>query len=296
MYENIIISKLNTREDIAGIITPIAGSADDQYPNLINARVNKYRNDIIIFSQLVSSASSSDELLKKIRDYPNNTSRMTLLKLFRRCVCSVCDTEATKKKNIQTSFFIQNFGHLFTPIEILKSYDYTNEASIATLAALLGEYDNRGKNGYALTSLFFDAFNNLYGTKYSIAGPTGAGSDIELSSVLPAFQDNCPCDFIIRRRVDSQLVAVGFARYDSTRGGAQSDDRTGGNSDKISKIQRFCMNSGINLKIIFLSDGPGLAHGDTWEETKRIDRSYNDMVRVTTLKTLSGVITNEWLN
>lgn len=50
---------------------------------------------------------------------------------------------------------------------------------------------------------------------------------------------------------DNRLLAVGFARYDSTRGGAQSDDRTGGNSNKVDKIKRYCEKSNKKLKIIF---------------------------------------------
>ncbi|MDM5070064.1 hypothetical protein OB952_22305 [Aeromonas salmonicida] len=297
MCKEIIISDLKTREEVTNIITAIAGSADDQYPELIRARTDKYRDDIILFANLIKSATSSPELLEKIRAHVKPTSRMTMLKLFRRCVCSVCDTEATKKKNIPTESFIYSYGHLFRKIDILKTtFQDITDSNIETLSALLGEYDNRGKSGYALTTLFFDAFENILGNDYSIDGPTGAGSDIELRTILKDFQDNCPCDFVIKRKKDNSPAAVGFARYDSTRGGAQSDDRTGGNSDKISKIYAFCFKYNIKLKIIFLSDGPGLAHRDTWEETRKIDRIYGDMVRVTTLKTLSDVIKKEWLD
>ena len=59
---------------------------------------------------------------------------------------------------------------------------------------------------------------------------------------------------------------------------------------------KCCSNFLIHLfiKVLFVSDGPGLAHRDTWEETLSLDESWDDNVRVTTLKTLEEV-THNWL-
>ena len=66
-----------------------------------------------------------------------------------------------------------------------------------------------------------------------------------------------------RRAIPNPLIlpthtpeAVGFARYDSTRGGAQSDDRTGGNTSKVYAIRDFCNDAQREIRVIFLADGP----------------------------------------
>ena len=45
---------------------------------------------------------------------------MSLLKMFRRCVAPVLDTEATKKLKNSTLSFVDNYGSTFKPIEILQ--------------------------------------------------------------------------------------------------------------------------------------------------------------------------------
>ena len=109
------------------------------------------------------------------------------------------------------------------------------------------------------------------------------------------FQGACPCDFVIRKRLDSSVVAVGFARYDSTRGGAQSDDRTGGNAGKVYMIREHFQGMGKPLRILFLADGPGLAHKDTWREAVNLDGMWDGNVRVTTLKLANERVTLDWL-
>ena len=165
----------------------------------------------------------------------------------------------------------------------------------SALAALIGEYDTRGQVGYILTDMFFDWFEKTFQSEFSIEGPRGAGRDIELSSVFPSFTDSYPCDFIIRRAIDQKVVCVGFARYDSTRGGAQSDDRTGGNANKVEKAKNFFSQQGIGFNLLFLSDGPGLAHKDTWEEACILDGRWDGRVRVSTLKTAAKRVTKSWL-
>lgn len=158
-----------------------------------------------------------------------------------------------------------------------------------SLSCLLAEYDKRGASGYQLTDLLFDELERLY-PNIEVLGPRGAGKDIELNTVYPSFMGGrFPCDFVIRDKQSNKILAVGFSRYDSTRGGAQSDDRTGGNAQKVSKLREHCIATGEIIKVLFVSDGPGLAHRDTWEETLSLDESWDDNVRVTTLKTLEEV-------
>jgi len=163
------------------------------------------------------------------------------------------------------------------------------------LAVLIGEYDNRGQVGYSLTGLFFGWFEDKFENVLTIEGPRGAGRDVELSTVLQGFVGDYPCDFVIRKAKTKEVLAIGFARYDATRGGAQSDDRTGGNSYKVAKAKEYCARSGDKIRILFLADGPGLAHGDTWKAARDLDGEWDGNVRVTTLKLADAVVTEDWL-
>lgn len=269
-----------------------------RFPELLMASEMRYRDEIYLFKALVAGSSSSAELLDRIRS--NNIpgpQRTSLLKMFRRCVSPIIDTEAAKKiQKIPTQVLVENYGDSFKPIDILQSQmKELTPAEESALAALVGEYDTRGQLGYRLTDFLFSWFEQTFAGAFSIEGPRGAGRDVELSTIFPQYQGNFPCDFVIRSLRDGMVRAIGFARYDSTRGGAQSDDRTGGNSDKVFKAREFCAQTGAAFKIVFLADGPGLAHDDTWAEACKLDGLWNDAVRVTTLKTAPMRITADWL-
>ncbi|MBE0507528.1 MAG: hypothetical protein IBX50_12555 [Marinospirillum sp.] len=295
MEEKSFFSKISNPHEV---ITAIS-EAGRTFPEFMQQRVGDYKEDIKLFSELTLGCESSAELLEKIRipKVYSKKTQMTLLKLFRRCVSPVCDTEATKKIQANpTSLFINNYGYTFKPISDLKrQFSTLSETDYSVLSALLGEYDKRGEQGYILTDIFFNWVEENLGGKVVIEGPRGAGKDIQLSDVFKDFTHDYPCDFIIKDRSTKEVKAVGFARYDSTRGGAQSDDRTGGNSDKVSKAASFCLQSGNQFKVIFLADGPGLAHGDTWAEACNLDNQWNGNVRVTTLKTAVERLTLDWL-
>lgn len=267
-----------------------------RFPEVLGNCQDRYREDIARFKALTNEVGSTPEMLDRIRSTEFTANqRMTMLKIFRRCVSPVVDTEMAKKLKVPTALLVENYGETFKPIETLReqfnSFTSTEEAA---LAALIGEYDTRGQVGYKLTDRFFEWFENQFAGKFIIAGPRGAGRDVELRTIFKDYDGNYPCDFVIRA-ADGKVCAIGFARYDSTRGGAQSDDRTGGNSDKVAKAIAFSEEFGEQFRIIFLADGPGLAHRDTWEEACRLDGSWGGAVRVTTLKTAPQRITADWL-
>ena len=248
-----------------------------RFPEILSILIEKYDDTIDIFCELIRESDSSADVLYKIRSADRNSDqRMALLKIYRRCVSPVLDTETTKKiKKVSNETLIETYGYTFKPIEKLKTQfgNLPKEMRYA-LAALVGEYDTRGQLGYQLTGAFFDWFEGRFTNTLSIEGPRGAGRDIELSAVFPEYQGSFPCDFVIRRKRDQKALAVGFARYDSTRGGAQSDDRTGGNANKVEKAKSFCTQTGKVFKLIFLSDGPGLIHNDTWQEACSLDGGW----------------------
>jgi hypothetical protein len=283
-------------EDPNTVITPIDTAI--RFPEILSILLEKYSDDIALFSRLIAESNSSAELLEKIRSRGiDKDQRMSLLKMFRRCVSPVLDTETTKKiGKVPTASLVENYGSTFKPIDVLKEQfaNLSNETKGA-LAALIGEYDTRGQLGYDLTAKFFDWFADRFKGELTISGPRGAGRDIELNTIFPAFEGQYPCDFVIRKADTAEVLAVGFARYDSTRGGAQSDDRTGGNSYKVAKAKEYCEKTGDRLRLVFLADGPGLGHKDTWFEACELDGSWNGNVRVTTLKLADVRITREWL-
>jgi hypothetical protein len=287
---------LRTFKDVSKIITPIDSTI--RFPEILDILLEKYDNAIDVFCDLIEKSSTSDEVLEKIRRADRDADeRMALLKMYRRCVSPVLDTETTKKiKKISTETLIETYGNSFKPISTLKKQfsNLPKEYKYA-LAALIGEYDTRGQLGYQLTGAFFDWFDSHFLGSYTIEGPRGAGRDIELRELYPAFKGSYPCDFVVRRASNQQVLAIGFARYDSTRGGAQSDDRTGGNANKVEKAKAFVQFTQTRLKLIFLSDGPGLMHGDTWEEACVLDGQWDGRVRVITLKLAALRITPEWL-
>ena len=289
-------SFLKTIADPHAVITAVDSGL--RFPEIVPVMREKYEAAIHQFAALVAVSDSSGNLLERIRisGIPSD-QRMALLKIFRRCVSGVCDTETTKKiKIVTTRSLVDNYGSTFKPItKVREQFADLNDTFIAVLAVSIGEYDNRGQQGYVLTGQFFDWFEEKFRGYLTIEGPRGAGPDVELSTVIPDFDGSCPCDFIIRQTLDHSVIAVGFARYDSTRGGAQSDDRTGGNSAKVYLIREHYLRLNKTLRIIFLSDGPGLAHRDTWAEAVRLDGMWEGNVRVSTLKLTDERVTLEWL-
>jgi hypothetical protein len=286
---------LCTIEDANTVITPIDSAI--RFPEILSILRDKYSEDIDLFCQLIAESDSSAALLEKIRSKDiDKDTRMSLLKMFRRCVSPILDTETTKKiGKVSTLSLVENYGTTFKPIDVLKQqFAKLTDETKGALAALIGEYDTRGQVGYMLTANFFDWFQDRFQGEMTIEGPRGAGRDIELKTIFPAFDGQYPCDFVIRN-ANTEVLAVGFARYDSTRGGAQSDDRTGGNSYKVAKAREFCEQTGDTLRLVFLADGPGLAHKDTWFEACELDGAWNGNVRVTTLKLADVRITKAWL-
>lgn len=286
-------SFLSTVTDPHSVITAIESGL--RFPEVVPVMREKYEVAIRHFAALVVASTSSEDLLGRIRtpEIPGGR-RMALLKIFRRCVSGVCDTETTKKiEAISTRTLVENYGSTFKPISKLKEqFAALNDIFISVLAVSVGEYDNRGQQGYVLAGQFFDWFEEKYKDRLTIEGPRGPG---EYRADITGFDEPFPCDFAIRNCLDRNVEAVGFLRYDSTRGGAQSDDRTGGNVAKVYLLRERCQAIGKSLRVLFVADGPGLTHRDTWAEAVSLDGMWEGNVRVTTLKLANQRVTLEWL-
>ena len=283
-------------QDIESKITTFSTTLT--FPESLDAARARYEDSIQEFARLVQPSASTEDLLRKIRSQFRGKPLMSQLKLFRRCVSPAADTERTKKVSVvSTTSLIQTLGDTFKGIEILKAQFKSplDQQKVAALSVLLGENDFRGQSGYALTAAFFDWFESRAAfTGLTAKGPRGAGSDIQLKQIIPDFDDNYPCDIVIQKE-SGELMAVGFARYDATRGGSQSDDRTGGNANKVDKARAYFSNGGKKFRLLFLSDGPGLLHGDTLREACSLDGNLEGLVRVTTLKLAPDRVTYDWL-
>lgn len=87
---------LRTISDVSKIVTPIDGTM--RFPEILDVLMEKYSGAIETFCQLIRECDSSEELLRQIRQPERNADeRMALLKMYRRCVAPVLDTETTKK-------------------------------------------------------------------------------------------------------------------------------------------------------------------------------------------------------
>lgn len=226
--------------------------------------------------------------------------RSNLLKLFRRLVSPDTSVEMLKRK-LDTENIISDYGYRFRNINDVREKYVTYSGSLKEfelpLMAVLFETQNRGQSGYKLTDIFFDWFENNLSEDFTIDGPRGAGKDIELADVLPGFDPGTPTDFVIRERPSGDIVAIGYARYDSDRGGSQEDDRISGNRDKITKLAKYrAKNPDKKIKIIFLNDGPGFVLGSMFRDYVDLEDIYGPgFTMVTTLKMLDERLTAEWL-
>lgn len=104
---------------------------------------------------------------------------------------------------------------------------------------------------------------------------------------------NRPVDFVIYN--EERVLAIGLARYDSDRGGAQEDDRPGQYRSAIDEIFGYANSRGLSAKIILLNDGPGLLLGSMWDDYIKLEGGYPGRVMVMTLRMVPERLTRRWL-
>lgn len=162
------------------------------------------------------------------------------------------------------------------------------------LCAILWEYKDRGKKGYDLTERLFDILRGRL-PKLRVSGPERAGRDVRLGDVFKHYtKPDRPVDFVIFD--DKSVLAVGLARYDSDRGGAQEDDRTGQYREVAQEILTYAdRNRMPKVKVIFVNDGPGLLLGSMWNDYSYIEDQWPGRVKVVTLRMVPERVTEAWL-
>jgi hypothetical protein len=129
-----------------------------------------------------------------------------------------------------------------------------------------------------------------------ITGPERAGKDVLLGQVFKNYpKPDRPVDFVIYDDAKKEVLAIGLARYDSDRGGAQEDDRTGGYHNCADEILNYAKKHQLRTKVIFINDGPGLLLGSMWNDYAHLERSRPGKILVATLRMIPERITREWL-
>jgi hypothetical protein len=279
------------KPDAANWITLATG---EYYPDILKDACELYKPVLVLFSQLLKTSESSTRLFLQIAEQTDGWMRVQLARVFRKYVSPETPVEMLKKKT-QAEKICREFGKRFRPIQKVQAAFATRLIPDEALCAVLWEYKDRGKKGYDLTERFFSLFRSSF-PDLVINGPERAGKDILMGEVFEKYPNpNRPVDFVIFDRTGKKVLAIGLARYDSDRGGAQEDDRTGGYNNCATEILEFAKKRQLGTKVIFINDGPGLLLGSMWDDYARLERSRPGKILVATLRMVSERITREWL-
>lgn len=262
------------------------------YPDILVDACNLYKPVLELFGQLLKSSESSEKLFLQTVEVNQPWMRVQLARVFRKYVSPNTPVEMLKQKR-KAEWICKEFGKGFRPIVEVQKAFLSRPMPDEALCAVLWEYKDRGQKGYDMTERMFELLRSKF-PEFEILGPERAGRDILLGEVFEDYtKPDRPADFIIKD--GNNILAVGFARYDSDRGGAQEDDRTGGYSNASRELLDYAVGKDLRTKIIFVNDGPGLLLGSMWDDYSYIEEASDD-IKVVTLRMITERITIEWLN
>lgn len=265
----------------------------EYYPDILVDACELYKPVLVLFGQLLKTSESSTRLFMQIAEVPDGWMRVQLARVFRKYVSPRLPVEMLRRKT-KAKEICEQFGSRFRPIHQVQAAYATRPVPDEVLCALLWEYRSRGKEGYDLTERFFSLFRETL-PGLSITGPERAGRDIRMASFFKDYPTpNRPVDFVIHDDART-VLAIGLARYDSDRGGAQEDDRTGGYRDCANEILSYAQQHRLNAKVIFVNDGPGLLLGSMWDDYAALESSWPGKVLVVTLRMIPERLTLDWL-
>jgi hypothetical protein len=266
----------------------------EYYPDILPYACELYKPVLVLFGQLLKTSESPERLFLQISEITPIWMRIQLLRVFRKYVSPAISVEMTKRKS-SIKEIIATFGAQFRPIhEVQAAYD-TRPVPDEALCAILWEYKDRGKKGYDLTERFFEMVRSRF-KDFTIEGPERAGKDILMGTIFPDYPNPTrPVDFVIYGARKNDVLAIGLARYDSDRGGAQEDDRTGQYHSAIDEILGYARTHNLGTKVILLNDGPGLLLGSMWNDYIKLEESHPDKVMVLTLRMVPERLTVDWL-
>ena len=276
------------KENGANWITLATG---EYYPDILEDACQLYTPVLELFKQIIKRSESSERLFLKISEVPQSWMRIQLCRVFKKYVSPSTPVEMLKKKT-KAQWICDEFGKRFRHIVEVQKAFFSRPMPDEALCALLWEYKDRGKKGYDLTERMFELLRSRF-TELDISGPERAGRDILLGEVFHDYpKPDRPADFMIKD--GDKVLAIGFARYDGDRGGAQEDDRTSGYTNVAKEFLAYANSKGLRTKVIFINDGPGLLLGSMWNDYSYIEEISKDII-VVTLRMISGRITLKWL-
>ena len=271
----------------------------EYYPDILESACDLYMPVIATFGRLLRESYSARHLFAQISDHGHRWMRVQLCRVFKRYVSPATPVEMLKvKKNREK--ILATFSADFRPIQVVQAKFNARPQRDEALCALLWEYKARGQKGYTLTEAFFELFQAHF-PEVHLAGPTRAGQDILLGEIFANYPNpNRPVDFVIHEpaasgRKSSKVLAVGLARYDSDRGGAQEDDRPGGYQNCADEILTYAQEHQLNTRLIFLNDGPGLLLGSMWRDYAALEMRWPGKIKVVTLRMVPERLTLSWL-
>jgi hypothetical protein len=274
--------------DAANWITLASG---EFYPDILTDACKLYRPILELFGQLLKKSENSKRLLLEISNISEQWMRIQLSRVFRKYVSPNTPVEMLKKKS-KAQWICDEFGKYFRSIVEVQKAFASRPMPDEALCAILWEYKDRGQKGYDMTEKMFELLRNKF-PQYEIIGPERAGRDVLLGEVFNNYtKHDRPVDFIIKK--ENMIYAVGLARYDSDRGGAQEDDRTGGYLNASREILEYAKNNNLKTKVIFVNDGPGLLLGSMWDDYSYLEETFTN-IKVVTLRMIEDRITEEWL-
>lgn len=261
------------------------------YPDILIDACNLYQPVLELFGQLLKSSESSERLFLNTTEIAQPWMRIQLARVFRKYVSPNTPVEMLKKKT-KAKEICEQFSKGFRPIhEVQKSF-ISRPMPDEAICAILWEYKDRGQKGYDLTERMFELFRSKF-PNLTIEGPERAGRDILLGEVFENYPNpKRPVDFIIKE--GKEVLAIGFARYDSDRGGSQEDDRTGGYKNCSDEILNYTKQHNLRTKVIFINDGPGLLLGSMWDDYSSIEERWKETI-VLTLRMIPQRLTYKWL-
>ncbi|MBI3995343.1 MAG: hypothetical protein HY349_05140, partial [Nitrospirae bacterium] len=243
-------------------------STGEYYPDVLPLACELYKPVLITFGQLLKSAHSSTDLFMAISGTKPQWMRIQLCRVFRKYVSPETPVEMLKKKSSAVSI-CNRFGKGFRKITEVQTKFQRRPMPDEALCAVLWEYKDRGQKGYDLTERLFTIIRERF-KALDIIGPERAGKDVILGELFEDYpKPDRPVDFVLLHK--GKPLAVGLARYDSDRGGAQEDDRTGQYRECANEVLNYAKRKNLPLKVIFLNDGPGLLLGSMWRDYAYIE-------------------------
>lgn len=264
----------------------------EYYPDVLKDACELYKPVLVLFGKLLKSSESSKRLLLSISEIDNGWMRIQLARIFRKYVSPETPVEMLKKKT-KAEEICDQFGGKFRAIQKVQTAFDKRSVPDEALCAILWEYKDRGKKGYDLTERFFELIKSNF-PELEITGPERAGRDVLMKEIFPDYPNpNRPVDFVIKNK--KKILAIGLARYDSDRGGAQEDDRTGGYANCANEILAYTKKKSLKTKVIFINDGPGLLLGSMWSDYSKLEESGKGKIMVSTLRMLSERLNSDWL-